>query len=89
LPAFSIVDSATVQRIAGVSAVAARNALNSLEQARVLRQVTVGKRNRAWMAHEVFEVINAFEWDIATPDDPTKARRSAPSRRRASAQPRS
>jgi len=75
LPAFSIVDSATVQQIAGVSAVAARNALNGLnglEQVGVLRQVSVGKRNRAWMAHEVFEVINAFEWDIATPEDPAE-----------------
>lgn len=85
LPAFSIVDSTTVQHIAGVSAVAARNALNHLEQAKVLRQATVGKRNRAWMAHEVFEVINAFEWDIATPEDPDETRRPAPSRRRASA----
>ncbi len=85
LPAFSIVDSATVQHIAGVSAVAARNALNELEQAKVLRQITVGKRNRAWMAHEVFEVINAFEWDIATPEDPDETRRPAPLRRRASA----
>jgi len=89
LPAFSIVDSTTVQQIAGVSAVAARNALNHLEQARVLRQVTVGKRNRAWMAHEVFEVINAFEWDITTPEDPDETRRPAPSRRRASARLRS
>jgi len=55
--------------------VAARNALNGLnglEQVGVLRQVSVGKRNRAWMAHEVFEVINAFEWDIATPEDPAE-----------------
>jgi len=76
------VDSATVQHIAGVSAVAARNALNELEQAKVLRQITVGKRNRAWMAHEVFEVINAFEWDIATPEDPDETRRRASARLR-------
>jgi len=45
---------------------------------------TVGRRNRAWVAQELFGVINAFEWEIATPDDPQEQRRPSPARGRGS-----
>lgn len=83
LPAYPIVDVATVETIAGVSNQAARLAVRALEQAGVLRQITVGRRNRAWAANEVFDTLNAFEWEIATPADAADRRRPSPTNRRA------
>jgi len=61
LPAYPIVNVATVQAMVGVSDEAARVALQALERAGILSQVTVGRRNRAWTAKDLFGVINAFE----------------------------
>jgi len=82
LPAYPIVNVATVQAMVGVSDEAARVALQALERAGILSQVTVGRRNRAWTAKDLFGVINAFEWEIATPDDAAEKRRPSPTARR-------
>ncbi len=82
LPAYPIMNVETARALAGVSDEAARVALQTLEQAGILSQVSVGRRNRAWTAKELFGVVNAFEWDIATPDDPAETRRPSPTARR-------
>lgn len=79
IPVLSIQTAATALR---VTYPAARQAVENMEKAGVLNQITIGKRNRAWVAKEVFTLLNAFEWDIATPDDPDQERRPSPTRGR-------
>ena len=50
----------------GCSNQAARLALAHLERANVVSQLTVGRRNRAWEAPAVFELLNDFERHLAT-----------------------
>jgi len=78
LPAYPIVDVATVSRITGTSEQAARLAILSLEKVGILSQITVRRWGRAWAAKEIFDLTNAFEWDITTPDDATDPRRPSP-----------
>ncbi len=66
LPGNPIVSVATAQALTGRSKQAANEAVASLEAAGVLRQVSIGRRNRAWEAPEVFELVDAFERHLAT-----------------------
>jgi Fic family protein len=66
LPAQPIVDVKAVEKLCGCSNQAARLAVLQLENAGVLRRLNVGKRNRAWEATNVFELLNDFERDLAT-----------------------
>jgi Fic family protein len=61
LPGTPIVDVGTVERVAGVSNQAARLAVMQLEDAGVLRRINGGKRNRAWEAVGLFELVDAGE----------------------------
>lgn len=81
LPAYPIIDAVTVERLIGVSNQAARLAIATIEGAGIVRQRNIGRRNRAWVAQDVFDLINTFEWELATPEDKTQERRSAPSAR--------
>jgi len=65
---------ATAQSVLKRSKQAANEAVASLEHCSVLKRVNVGKRNRAWEAKEVFELLNAFERELATPSDGGPAR---------------
>jgi Fic family protein len=67
LPAHPIVDVKTVEELCQCSNQAARLAVLQLEKADVLRRLNVGKRNRAWEAGDLFELLNEFERDLATP----------------------
>jgi Fic family protein len=67
-----------VVELLAVGTSAAHNALNDLEAASVLKQVTVGKRNRAWEAVGLLALIDAFERTLATPEGAVKAVRRAP-----------
>lgn len=78
LPAYPIIDVATVSTITGTSEQAARLAILSLEKAGILSQITVRRWGRAWAAKELFDLTNAFEWDISMPDDATDAQRPSP-----------
>lgn len=80
LPAYPILNAATVAAAVGVSEQVARLAIRPLADAGILSQITVGRRNRAWAAKELFQVINVFEWEVATPDDPEGQRRPSPAR---------
>ena len=51
----------------GVSDEAARLALPRLAEAGVLRQITIGKRNRAWTALEIFELLDEFDAQVRFP----------------------
>jgi len=64
LPAHPVVNLRTVQEITGVSPEAARQAINRLEDAGVLRSVSVGRRNRAFESVGLFALLDAFERDM-------------------------
>ena len=67
LPAHPILDVKTAEAIARTSNQAARLAMLQLEQAGVVKRVNVGKRNRAWEAVGLFELLNAFERELGSP----------------------
>jgi hypothetical protein len=80
LAAYPVLDATTVAQVLDSSLQVARLAIRPLTEAGILTQITLGKRNRAWAAKEVFTAINAFEWDITTPDDVAQPRRPSPTR---------
>lgn len=82
LPAYPILSVATAQALTGRSKQAANEAVSALEAAGILSQVSVGKRNRAWEAKEVFDLLNVFERELATPDDGAAPAARAPPRGR-------
>jgi Fic family protein len=61
LPGHPILDVGAVETIARVSNQAARLAVVQLERAGVLKRINTGKRNRAWEAVGLFEVVEAAE----------------------------
>lgn len=61
LAGYPILDAGTVETIAEVSNQAARLALMELETAGVLKRINTGKRNRAWEAVGLFEIVEARE----------------------------
>ena len=78
LPAHPILDVRTAQDIAGVSNESARLTMIRLEEAAVLKRINAGKRNRAWEAVGLFELLNEFERDLATSQGSARARRPKP-----------
>ena len=67
LTAHPVVSVESVQQLLPVRAEAARTAVLRLEEAGVLRQVTAGKRNRAWAAMEVFDLLDDFDSLVRLP----------------------
>ena len=65
LPAYPILGAEQAAAITDRSVVAARNALNRLEKAGVLRLVTVGKRNRLWESAGLFALIDEMERQLS------------------------
>jgi Fic family protein len=63
----------------GGSQEGARLALNRLQEAGVVNQITLGKRNRAWAADAVFDLLDEFDMSMGTLDDETEGR-PAPTR---------
>jgi Fic family protein len=61
LPGHPIIDVAAVEAIAQVSNQAARLAVTQLEGSGVLKRINTGRRNRAWEAVGLFEVVEAAE----------------------------
>ncbi len=67
LPTHPIVSADGVAVLHGVTAAAARGALNSLEAASVLVPVRVGRRRgREWMSNALFELLDGFEHTLGT-----------------------
>lgn len=79
LPARIIVDRNTVRQITGSSGEAARRALEQLEGAGILSQVVLGKqRNRVWEAKELNQLLNEYEFELASPTRTEEPPRSSP-----------
>lgn len=68
LPSSPIVDVKTVAEILGGTQERARLTVLRLEDAGVLRQTTVGRRNRAWETVGLFELLDQFERDLGSAD---------------------
>jgi Fic family protein len=76
LPAHPIVTVATAQRFLGRSKQAVNEAIATLAEKGVLHAITLAKRNRAWEARDLFDLINDFEREFATPTDDEPSRPS-------------
>ena len=63
--------------LTGARTSAAHKAVNDLHAAGVLKQVTVGRRNRAWEAVGLLSLVDEFERRLATPDPGTPKGRAA------------
>jgi Fic family protein len=82
IPGQPIIDARSVATMLAVSEVAARNALNALESAGVLRPIVFGKkRYRAWEAPALISLLDNFEWSMAEPTRTERRRRPSPGRR--------
>jgi Fic family protein len=82
IPGQPIIDARTVATTLSVSEVAARNALNALESAGVLRPIVFGKKRfRAWEAPALIAVLDNFEWSMAEPTRSGSQQRPSPERR--------
>ncbi|HXE44562.1 MAG TPA: Fic family protein [Conexibacter sp.] len=80
LTAEPVLTVARAAELVGVSETAAARALDALERAGVLTRPSEQRWGRRWEAPEVFELLEAFERDVATPGHTTRAARPAPKR---------
>lgn len=64
LPIYPVVNRRTVADLLDVSGEAARRAILRLQDAGVLNQVTIGRRNRAWETVGLFDLLDGFERDL-------------------------
>jgi Fic family protein len=78
LPAHPIVTVATAQKFLGRSKQAVNEAIAALADRGVLHPITLAKRNRAWEARELFDLINDVERELATPSDGDEPSRPSP-----------
>jgi Fic family protein len=78
LAAEPVLTVARAAELAGVSETAAARAIDALERAGVLTRPSQQRWGRRWEAPEVFELLDAFERDVATPGDTTRPARPAP-----------
>lgn len=68
-----VVTATTAATLVSRSTVAAGNVIDQLVEAGVLTQTTVGKRNRAFEAHEVFDLLVDDERELASPTGDTSS----------------
>ena len=81
LPAQPIVSAETAADRHHVTPTAARAALNRLQEQAVLVPTRVGRqRGREWMSDELFQLLDAFEYDIARNEDGRRRRAPSPTR---------
>jgi Fic family protein len=64
LPSQPIVDVRTASQLLGGTEERARLAILRLEKAGVLRQATIGRRNRAWECVGLFDLLDRFERNL-------------------------
>jgi hypothetical protein len=79
LPGAPLVSVSSAARLTGRSFAAANDAIARLTAADVLRQVSVGRRNRAFEAPAVIDAFTDLERQLASPEGNTRT--SHPSRR--------
>lgn len=80
LAAHPILSVASASELLGVSDEAARLALTQLERTAVVKPITLGTRNRAWAADEIFDLLDELDMTMATPLGGERASRPAPTR---------
>ena len=71
LPGAPLLTITTASDLIGRSFQATSQAIDRLAEAGILKQVTVGRRNRAFEAPELTEAFTALEQQLASPADPT------------------
>ena len=71
LPGAPLLTITTASDLIGRSFQATSQAIDRLAEAGILKQVTVGRRNRAFEAPELTEAFTALEQQLASPDDLT------------------
>jgi Fic family protein len=81
LPAHPIVTVATAQKFLGRSKQAVNEAIAVLADKGILHPITLAKRNRAWEARELFDLIDDVERELATPSNDDEPGRPAPRRK--------
>lgn len=82
LAARPVIDIPTAAALLGVSYPQAREAVLRLEGAHVLRTVTIGRRrNRAWEAPALLDLLDEFEFEAMTPTTADEPRRGRTPRR--------
>jgi hypothetical protein len=77
LPGTPIITATAAARMLGRSFKSVNKALPVLVKADVLRQTTVGRRNRAFESSEVVDAFTAFERQLASPEGNTLTSRPA------------
>lgn len=80
LAAEPVLTVARAAELAGVSETAAARAIAALERAGILTRPSQQRWGRRWEAPEVFELLDAFERDAATPGNATRPARPVPQR---------
>lgn len=70
LPSHPLLTVASAQALTGRSTQAVNEALAALERAKVVAQLSVGKRNRAFEAVGLFDLVNSFEEALAAEERP-------------------
>lgn len=84
LPGAPVVSITSAARLIGRSFQATNEAMNRLESAGVVRQVNVGRRNRAFEAPAIIDAFTDLERQLASPTGDTRSaplRRPGPARR--------
>jgi hypothetical protein len=69
--------------LVGRSKQAVNEAIAALADKGVLHPITLAKRNRAWEARDLFDLINDVERELATPSDIDEPSRPSPRQTRA------
>lgn len=82
LPGEPIVSVARAMELTATTRPAADRAIRALEKAEVLTPLGDRRRNRQWEAREVFDLLDRFERELATPEQRTRPARPAPQARR-------
>jgi Fic family protein len=79
LPRQPIVSAESAANVYGVTPTAARVALNNLQSTSVLQPTRIGRRRgREWTSDELFQLLDAFEYNLGEPE-PGGPRRPTPS----------
>ncbi|HET7486994.1 MAG TPA: Fic family protein [Acidimicrobiales bacterium] len=82
LPGAPVVSVSSAADLIGRSFQATNEAMTRLEAAGVVRQVNVGRRNRAFEAPAIIDAFTALERQLASPTGDTRSAQPAPARRR-------
>lgn len=75
LPSYPIVNVRVATDLLGGSDEQARQALIRLQEAGVVRQTSVGRRNRAWESVGLFDLLDQFERELGPPERTPRATR--------------